>query len=154
MKSKINVIILVDVVGALSAGALRGEDLCMVDDGELGSTGQGTPELITRCRPGQLIKWSALAVDVQTPVAIKSIRFLSPDEPGDVGGAGARQVANDLEATDHDENLDLEVWEGIVPGYLVPDTVYRYDLALQMYEGAGSILRVTTPGLMSAAYTV
>ncbi|HEY6795048.1 MAG TPA: hypothetical protein VI248_10250 [Kineosporiaceae bacterium] len=147
MNSKINVMILVDVIGALSAGTLQGGNLCMMDDGDLASTGQGTPTLITNCLPGQLIKWSALAVDVQTPVAIKSIRFRSPDGGGDEGsGAGASGVSG----SGYDANLDLEVWEGIVPAYLTPGTVYRYDVELQMYEGAASILHNTSPGLMRA----
>src|SRR4051794_26519061 len=79
MNPKVNIVVVVDVIGALSDGPLRHGNLCMIDDGSLSSTGQGTPELVTVVKPGQVVTWSALAVDLQTPVEIKSITFLGPD---------------------------------------------------------------------------
>lgn len=89
MNPKVNIVVVVDVIGALSDGTLRNGNLCMIDDGSLQSTGQGTPELVTVVKPGQVVTWSALAVDLQTPVEIKSITFLGPD--GD-GGHEAEQT--------------------------------------------------------------
>lgn len=136
--SRINILALVDVVGALSTGTPMDGNVCLIDDSDLQSSGQGTVDLCTRCRPGDLVKWSALAADVQTPVAIRSITFLGEDgtelPPLQEAGSGAE--------------LDLKVWEGIVPSYLVPGTSYRYRLELQMYEGDASLMRLETPSLM------
>ncbi|MFE7595110.1 hypothetical protein ACFU6K_37490, partial [Kitasatospora sp. NPDC057512] len=44
--------------------------------------------------------------------------------------------------------LDLNVWSGVVPPYLVPGVPYRYRLELQMYEGEHSVLHIDSPALM------
>ncbi|CAM5366650.1 hypothetical protein ACIOUE_11795 [Streptomyces xanthochromogenes] len=95
MNPKVNIVVVVDVIGALSDGTLLNGNLCMIDDGEQ-STGQGTPELCTVVRPGQVVTWSALAVDLQTPVEIKGITFLGADaEDGDADGDGERAGSRD-----------------------------------------------------------
>lgn len=136
--SRVNVIVVVDVIGALSAETPMNGNVFMVDDSAFHSANQGTTQLCTACRPGDLIKWSALAVDVQTPVAIRKISFL-----GDHGAVAPPP----LETSNYSE-LDLMVWEGIVPPHLVPGTLYRYELELQMYKGVASIMRIDTPGLV------
>ncbi|MEV0253629.1 hypothetical protein AB0H82_05045 [Streptomyces sp. NPDC050732] len=75
MKSQVNIIAVVDVIGALSIKSLYDGNLCMVDDSPFDSTHQGTPNLVTVVKPGQVVSWTALAVDLQTPVEIKSISF-------------------------------------------------------------------------------
>ncbi|MGW2788994.1 hypothetical protein ACWC9H_03610 [Streptomyces sp. NPDC001251] len=170
MNPKVSIVVVVDVIGALSDGTLRNGNLCMIDDGEQ-STGQGTPELCTVVQPGQVVTWSALAVDLQTPVEIKSITFLDPDaeagdaEAGDAahapertegtagtGNAGARSERNGPgpERNGHApgrHNPELEVWSGVVP-HLAPGVAHQYRLEVQMYEGEHSTLHIASPALM------
>ncbi|MFI8873469.1 hypothetical protein [Streptomyces sp. NPDC055243] len=76
MKHQVNIIAVVDVIGALSGSTLLDGNLCMMDDGGHNSAHQGTPNLCTVVRPGQVVSWTALAVDLQTPVEIKNISFV------------------------------------------------------------------------------
>ena len=137
MESKITIFSVVDVIEALSGGTLLNSNLCMMDNSPSGSCNQGTPNLCTLCYPGQTIDWTILAVDLQTPVAIRNITFLGPD------GSGEVPVDGDLGS----DKLHLNVWSGIVPDYMVPGVEYRYRLELQMYEGKNSIMYVDTPSL-------
>ncbi|KUF16780.1 MULTISPECIES: hypothetical protein [Streptomyces] len=139
-KPQINIIAVVDVIGALSGRTLQNGNLCLVDNGDHSSTGQGTTDLCTFVRPGQVVQWSALAVDLQTPVDIKSITFLGPD--GTPSPLGRR------DANGESEKLDLEHWAGMVPPFLPPGVPHRYRLELQMYEGEHSVLHVDTPALL------
>ncbi|MFF4184182.1 hypothetical protein ACFYZ9_13410 [Streptomyces sp. NPDC001691] len=169
MNPKVNIVVVVDVIGALSDGTLRNGNLCMVDDGSLQSTGQGTPELCTVVQPGQVVTWSALAVDLQTPVEIKNITFLGPDGeagptaplthtpahqgsaprgplPGTPLGEARDQAGRDGHAEER-HNPELEVWSGVVP-YLAPGVAHPYRLEVQMYEGEYSTLHIASPALM------
>ncbi|MEV0614376.1 hypothetical protein AB0I81_13705 [Nonomuraea sp. NPDC050404] len=76
VKPQVSIIALVDVIGALSSRSLLDGNLVMIDDGSFASRAQGTPELCTIVQPGQVVQWTALAVDLQTPVEIKNIEFL------------------------------------------------------------------------------
>ncbi|WP_320779181.1 hypothetical protein [Streptomyces sp. CRN 30] len=140
-KPQVNIIAMVDVIGALSGGTLLNGNLVMVDNGDHDSTGQGTPYLCTVVRPGQVVQWTPLAVDLQTPVEIKGITFLGPD-------GAVTPVARHSEEGDGDK-LDLAHWAGMVPPSLTPGTPYKYRLELQMYEGAYSVLHVDSPALMT-----
>ncbi|MFF3980360.1 hypothetical protein ACWGNF_10735 [Streptomyces sp. NPDC055808] len=167
MNPKVSIVVVVDVIGALSDGTLRNGNLCMIDDGEQ-STGQGTPELCTVVQPGQVVTWSALAVDLQTPVEIKSITFLDPDaEDGDADAAPAPERTEDVAGTRNTgagsernghgpernghaperHNPELEVWSGVVP-HLAPGVAHQYRLEVQMYEGEHSTLHIASPALM------
>lgn len=148
-KPQVNIIAVVDVVGALSGSTLLNGNLCMVDNGDHDSTGQGTPYLCTVVRPGQVVQWSSLAVDLQTPVEIKGITFLGPDgTETPVAGNPAGHSAGRSAGSDGDK-LDLAHWAGLVPPSLTPGTPYKYRLELQMYEGAYSVLHVDSPALMT-----
>ncbi|MFI6472575.1 hypothetical protein ACIBL5_20255 [Streptomyces sp. NPDC050516] len=158
MNPKVNIVVVVDVIGALSDGTLRNGNLCMIDDGSLQSTGQGTPELVTVVKPGQVVTWSALAVDLQTPVEIKSITFLGPDTDGGHEDGQAPPAARapehrapvqhgDNGHTEERHNPELDVWSGVVP-YLAPGVAHQYRLEVQMYEGEFSTLHIESPALM------
>ncbi|MFE4977804.1 hypothetical protein ACFRAR_37590 [Kitasatospora sp. NPDC056651] len=176
MKPQVNIAVVVDVIGALSDKSLLNGNLCLIDDGSFDSKGQGTPELVTVVAPGQVVQWSALAVDLQTPVEIRSISFLpaggvaaAPEYVVDHGPAGA-PAGDGTEgapgglpegAADGAANgaapagrrlesgqSDLDVWSGVVPPYLPSGVPYRYRLELQMYEGDHSVLYVDSPALM------
>ncbi|MEV3855564.1 hypothetical protein AB0J38_14690 [Streptomyces sp. NPDC050095] len=147
MKPQVNITAVVDVIGALSDGSLLGGNLCLVDNGDFASQSQGTPELCTVVVPGQVIQWTALAVDLQTPVDIRSITFLGGPGDSDTNGSAPGSSTGSDEGG---ESLELNVWTGVVPAYLTPGVPYRYRLELQMYEGDHSILHVDSPALMCA----
>jgi len=142
-QTRVNVVAVVDVIAALSDGTLEGGNMCLTDDSRYGSTGRGTTDLCTACLPGQLLTWTVLPVDVQTPVEIRSIRFLGhdgaalPEPPGEVPGEG--------------EELGLAVWSGVVPASLAGRPPLLYRLELQMYEGVNSVLSVQSPAVRCAA---
>lgn len=148
MESKVNIVVLVDAVGALSDDTLHNGNLSLMDDGPLGSHGQGTTGLCTVVQPGQIVQWTPISIDVQAPVEIRSITFLGPDgrAPDDTYAA----VAGASEAPGLPDNLDLVVWSGVVPPYLTPGVPYRYRLEVQIHEGSHSLMHVDTPALMCA----
>jgi hypothetical protein len=148
MNQYVNVVIAVDVIGALSDRTLLNGNLIMMDNGPYQSSGQGTPELRTVCRPGQIIQWVIYAVDLQTPVEIKSIAFLDagnglPTLDGEDSGS-LDQVAGGSSESEHH---GLDVWSGVVPPWVVPGVEYRYRLALQMYEGENSVMSIDSCSL-------
>jgi hypothetical protein len=148
MKPKVNIVVLVDTVGALSDRTLHNGNLSLVDDGSFDSQGQGTPDLCTVVGAGQIVQWTALAVDVQTPVEIRNITFLGADSGGP-GHPHEPGTGYDKPSADH-RNLDLEVWAGVVPAHLTPGVPYRYRLEVQMHEGPNSVLHIDSPALMCA----
>ncbi|MDY7047250.1 MAG: hypothetical protein RPG89_01125 [Microcystis panniformis WG22] len=139
MESKITIFCVVDVVESLSGGTLGNGNLCMMDNSPFESLNQGTSNLCTKCVPGQTIYWHMVALDLQTPVAIRNISFFGLDSSG-------AQPPTNPQYADSDK-LHVNVWEGIVPDWLVPGVEYKYRLELQMYEGKNSILYVDTPSL-------
>ncbi|MFJ4715579.1 hypothetical protein [Streptomyces sp. NPDC088785] len=150
MKPQVNVIAVVDVIGALSESSLLGGNICLVDNGDFQSQGQGTPDLCTVVWPGQVVQWSVLAVDLQTPVEIKNVTFLGADGGSDGGSSdGSADGSADGGSADGDK-LDLDVWTGVVPAHLAPGVPYRYRLEVQMYEGVNSVLHIDSPALMRA----
>lgn len=151
MEPKVNIVVLVDVIGALSEQTLLGGNLCMVDDSAYESSGQGTHELCTLVHPGQSVEWSALAVDVQTPLVIKSITFLRADgtsAPALPPAAADSAATADDNAEDAQQNPDSLVWCGTVPFTMAQGVPYRYRLELQMDQGPQSVLSVDAPALM------
>ncbi|WP_075602922.1 hypothetical protein [Saccharicrinis aurantiacus] len=125
-----NINIAIDVIAALSDKTLRG-NIFVMDDGLLNSRNKGTDHLVTVCSAGQLIKWSIYAIDLQTPVSIKSISFSQTEKDN-----------NEDIPNNHYTNLDLNEWSGYVPNYLLPNKQYKYKLELQMGEGQYSILSI------------
>jgi hypothetical protein len=162
MTDRISIVVMVDAVGALSDRTLHNGNLSLVDDSSA-SKHKGTPDLITAVVPGQIVQWTPIHVDVQTPVEIQAIEFLSggtvapladqavppyPVEPpapapGAVPGTGA-----DAMASNGHENHDLLVWEGVVPYDMTPGVPYRYRLSLRLHEGPNSVLHIDSPALL------
>lgn len=156
MQDRISIVVMVDAVGALSDRTLHNGNLSLVDDSSAGSKHQGTPDLVTVVVPGQVVQWTPIHVDVQTPVEIQAIEFLSGAAvpsgsvessigaaPGVVPGAGA-----DAMDSNGYENYDLLVWEGVVPYDMVPGVPYRYRLSLKLHEGPNSVLHIDSPALL------
>ncbi|WP_106396602.1 hypothetical protein [Actinocorallia populi] len=174
MKPKVNIVVMVDAVGALSDRTLHDGNLSLVDDGQLGSRHQGSTDLVTAVLPGQVVQWTAIHVDVQTPVEIHNIEFLSgsPEavspsappqtvtDPGyaaqPVYGAGAPAAAEAAHGgaapkavgSNGIENHDLLVWEGIVPPTMAPGVPYHYRLSIKMHDGPNSVLHLDSPALL------
>ena len=114
--------------------------------------------------PGQVVQWTPIHVDVQTPVEIQAIEFLSgarrpapadqavpphPVEPSAVPAAGAVPgTGADAMASNGHENYDLLVWEGVVPYDMTPGVPYRYRLSLKLHEGPNSVLHIDSPALL------
>jgi hypothetical protein len=144
MKPRIDIVVVVDVIGALSDETLLG-NLWMMDNGSGQSTGQGTPELSTACCAGQLIKWAVRAVDLQTPVEIGRITF-----PGGCAEQAPAEPASGSAGPTDRIDLGLNVWSGVVPPYLTAGTTYRYTLELHMYEGRNSVMSIDSPSLRCA----
>lgn len=140
MEPKISIFAVVDVIESLSGGTLLNGNLCLMDNSHWGSTNQGTPNLCTLCYPGQTINWTLLALDLQTPVGIKNVTFLTAD------GSGGFHPPVSSTVTESSK-LDINVWAGIVPYWMVPGVEYRYRLELQMYDGKNSLMYVETPSL-------
>ncbi|MDP9848530.1 hypothetical protein [Streptosporangium lutulentum] len=160
MKPRISIVVMVDAVGALSDRTLHNGNLSMVDDSSAGSKHQGTPDLITMVSPGQVVQWTPIHVDVQTPVEIQAIEFLAgaaapspadqtgppyPAEPSivPVPGPGVDAIGSNGR-----ENHDLLVWEGVVPYDMTPGVPYRYRLSLRLHEGPNSVLHIDSPALL------
>ncbi len=132
MANQVNVVIMVDSIGALVAQSLEGNCL-MVDDSPYCSENKGSLNLVTRCTYGQMIHWTVKAVDVQTPVSIKNVLFES-------------NYLFDFPKTET-ENLDTLVWNGKVPFIGVNPVTYNYKILLQIGKGEKSELEIITPAL-------
>lgn len=163
MKPRISIVVMVDAVGALSDRTLHNGNISLVDDSSAGSKHQGTPDLVTAVAPGQIVQWTPIHVDVQTPVEIQSIEFLSAAAaPSPAGGAAAAGPAGhsavaapaahgarvDATGSNGYENHDLLIWEGIVPYGMTPGVPYRYRLSVRLHEGPNSVLHIDSPALM------
>ncbi len=70
--SQINVLIVVDVEGALTSGSLQ-TNVYLVDTNKyMGSWGEGTDELTTTCHDGDVISWAVAPIDPNSNVEINS----------------------------------------------------------------------------------
>jgi hypothetical protein len=136
MQYQININIAVDVIKALSDKTLE-ENIVMMDDSRMGSTGQGTPMLATCCKPGQAIRWVVYAVDLQTSVSIKRISFYGSDQQHSPAAASGIQEVNP----------DAKEWTGIVP-CMERGRPHRYRLELQMGKGEYSVMAIETPSIV------
>jgi hypothetical protein len=156
MNPKVNIIALVDVIGALSDSGLEHGHLCMVDDSAQESTGQGTAQLCTLVQPGQVVEWTALAVDVQTPLVIKNIAFLAPDgsavpvppAPPVPFAPATGPDADGSGADSGQENPDALVWCGVVPATIARGVPYRYRLELELGQGRDGVLSTAKAALL------
>ncbi len=163
---RFNIVAAVDVAAALSHRTLEG-NIVMMDD-SWGSLHRGSSRLSTECWPGSEVIWTPRAIDVQTPLAIRSIEFLCyepsrasfPGELQDAEGeeaeaaegeeaaAEGEEVAAAAAATPgHPQDLSAKIWGGIVPWCAIPGWSYRYRLVLQMAKGENSIMSIDTLSL-------
>jgi hypothetical protein len=156
----LNIQVFVDVVALLS-GAPTTKAVHMFDDGGLGSARQGTPDLVTAVLPGQLVRWTVNAVDVQTQVWLKDVVFgpvpAAPEPVADETAAADADAAQD-DAEDgvvmplvQAQAPAIPVWgkrfEGYVPFAILPDLPHVYHLKLAFASGTGPTVTVDGPAL-------
>ena len=144
MQNKININIAVDVAKALSEKTLL-NNVYMMDNSGYGNKNQGTDQLCTCCLPGQTIRWVVCAIDLQTPVAIKDITFISSDSQ--LKSAQVEENGDSNTGILQEDNPDLKIWTGIVP-YMVQGHTYRYRLTLQMGNGNNSVMSLDSLALL------
>lgn len=70
--NRIDILIAVDVIGALAAGTLQGYVYVVDSNKYLGSWQEGQSPLNTVCQDGQLLTWSVVSVDPGNQVAISA----------------------------------------------------------------------------------
>lgn len=141
MQYNINIVVAVDVIKALSEKKLD-NSIYLLDDSIWGSEGKGTGRLITRCVPGQRIKWMSYPVDLQTPLSVSRVDFIPVY--GYVPGGYLPQTGTGIQAV----NPDYFEWTGVVPDYLIPGTPYYYRLQVEMGEGKNSTMHISTAAIM------
>lgn len=137
MQNQIN--IAVDVIKALSEQQLE-NNIYMMDDSILESSGQGTESLCTLCKPGQTIRWTVYALDLQTPVVIRNISFAV------LSGKPEHKTALSMNCLE-EANPDSNEWTGVLP-LIMEGHKYNYHVELQMGKGRHSCLIIDTPSLM------
>ncbi|HZX39886.1 MAG TPA: hypothetical protein VFF37_16445 [Streptomyces sp.] len=145
MAGDIHIAVAVDVAAALS-GTSPDDVVFLMDDGPLASEGKGTSRLITNCVPGQLVRWRSYAIDLQTPVSIKAIRFSSWLGPWGYDQALERHDVASGGAGEDWANDSLD-WSGIVPASMLPGLAYRYRLTVQMGTGSNALMSFDTSAL-------
>lgn len=125
--NRINVLIAVDVTGALAAGTLQGY-VYMVDTNKyLGSWQEGQNSLNTVCQDGQAITWAVQPVDPGSEVVI--------------GGFAGQLVSSNICSPKPDQFAGNQVWNGQVEtqgtfanyGYTVTLTLQSTQLAFNAF---------------------
>jgi hypothetical protein len=136
--------VFVDVIALLSGEPTK-RSVHMFDDGGAGSKGQGTNELVSAASPGQFIKWSINALDVQTQVWMKDIKFGSA--PTVMNSVDDDSKAEHTVTTD-----EVPLWgksfEGFMPFNAHPKSSHSYYLNLAFSEGCKRVFTVDGPKLL------
>lgn len=130
----LNIQIFVDVMALLLGNPTKGA-VFAYDDSPAPSQNKGTPNLQTPVWPGQLVRWSLIALDVQTSAWIRRLSF------------GSNVPSSPMPETGSDMPWSVS-WEGYMPVYgLVPGQTFPYQFEIGF--GALSTLRsvVTGPSL-------
>lgn len=113
----LNIQIFVDVMALLLDNPTEGA-VFAYDDSPVPSQNKGTPMLQTPVWPGQLVRWSLIALDVQTPAWIRRISF------------GANMASSPAPQTGTDTPWSVS-WEGYMPCYgLIPGQAFPYQLEI------------------------
>lgn len=122
--NRIDILIVVDVTGALAAGTLQGYVYLMDSNHYLGSWQEGQSSLETVCQDGQALTWSA-----------------APVEPGsqiNIAGFTGAMVSSGVCTPTQDPFLGNTVWNGLLEtrgSY----AAYPYTLSLSMGGHAMSV---------------
>jgi hypothetical protein len=163
--STLNIQVFVDVIALLS-GAPLNKAVHMFDDGAMGSEGQGTHMLVSAVLPGQLVRWTVNAVDVQTQVWLKDVTFgpaaertvselaevqSNKDEPDTDTGQQKSEAPNPWpEASAGPVPIWGKRFEGYIPFEILPELPHVYHLKLAFAQGKGPTVTVEGPALRFA----
>ncbi len=98
--NRIDILIVVDVEGALAAGTLQGSVYLVDTNKYLGSWQEGQSTLNTVCQDGQALTWSVTPVDPADAVAI--------------AGFSGNMLDNHICVPTQDPFLGNTVWNGMV----------------------------------------
>lgn len=126
MIPQINVMILVDVIAALSAGSLT-NNIFMTDNRRGKNTsGLGTGALTTDCTHTQVLNWHVMAIDVQTDVQINKITFYHNGAPISAANTPCARLQKYGAPSGH-------YWAGVVNyAHLAPGGIYQYLIEFDM----------------------
>lgn len=136
---QLNLVTFVDVQKANYNQSL--ESCVYMMDNSIGLKGQGTPELVTVCKPGQILNWIIYPIDgTQRPdgtwppsVKINNIVFLNKDGEN----VSDKRICSELKIFGGPDKVRSKFtpvyyyWAGIVIDDLPPDT-YHYRLVLEV----------------------
>lgn len=114
----LNIRVFVDVIALLS-GASVDSTVFFYDDALVPSPGRGTHALRTSVTPGQFVRWTVTALDVQTPVWIRRLDFAGQPEMPEIAAP-----------------LWARKFQGFVPLGLAPGSEHPYRLTLG-FSGTG-----------------
>lgn len=161
----LNIQVFVDVIALLS-GAPSNKAVHMFDDGGMGSEGQGTHALISAVLPGQLVRWTVNALDVQTQVWLKDVTFGPATESTVSDEAEAQSTTDEPEADAGQQTSEapnpwqesaagpVAIWgkrfEGYIPFEILPELPHVYHFKLAFAEGNGPAVTVDGPALRFA----
>lgn len=113
----INILIVVDCLGALSSNSLSDNTYIIDTNGYEGSWNEGTAHLVTVCQDGQNLEWAVCSINPSNDVSITSFsgemvssRICIPKEQGIVGAEnwkGRVQTQGDIGPHAYTVNLSL-----------------------------------------------
>lgn len=98
--NRIDILIVVDVVGALAAGSLQGSVYLVDSNKYLGSWQEGQSTLNTVCQDGQTLTWSVTPVD--------------PADSVTIAGFSGTLVSDHICVPTQDAFLGSSAWNGLV----------------------------------------
>ena len=150
---KIDIVTAVDVQKALSNRQLYGS-YYMMDNSPFYGFGQGTADIITACRPGDLLNWKVHQIDLQTPILLKEVRFFGVEpfrelDPGEHWNDHLEIEPSEEGTFFPSDHAYAKRWRGRVP-LIYPGYLYRYALKFQMSAGVNSVMWTNRASLIYA----
>jgi hypothetical protein len=141
---QLNIVTIVDMKKAVATGTLK--DALYMMDNSVGGQGQGTPQLETVCKQGQVLNWIIRPVDMDRrpdgtwpPMPrVNNIVFLDSEE-GDEEGPAQTKICTGLGIYGMPDRIRSPLtpvyyyWAGMVLRDLPPG-VYRYRMVLEMEQ--------------------
>lgn len=145
----LNINIFVDVIALLVDNPTE-ECIFLFDDSPTQSNnlGRGTPGLQTLVCPGQLVRWSLMPIDVQTPVWLAGISFGACTSLQSACQPADKTVTNNRPESPASYPPWARYWEGYVPHGPMPGTIYPYRLEFQFGGLTGRTVMINGPALV------
>jgi hypothetical protein len=142
---QLNIVTLIDMERATTTGRLDGA-MHMIDN-SIGGVGQGTGQLETVCKQGQVLNWIIRPIDMEKRLdgtwppmpKINSIVFLDGEASGDEQDVAEQKVCTELKIYGMPDRMRSPLtpvyyyWAGTVLPTVGPG-VYRYRLVLELEQ--------------------